>query len=332
MRALRGGPTPWLGDGRATWLADVEHWISTSSGPVVRLESVKERPWGAVLRAVSPVGPLFFKAAGPLGHHEPVLISDLAPRWPDLAPHALVIDLERGWMLLADHGSPMSATLSFAEQVAVLEGLLPTYSDMQAATTAEAPRWLACGAPDRRVDRVPELLHQLLDGGSPIGRPAIDDADRTAYLADLPLLTTVCAELSTTPVAQALDHADLHGTNVLIEGPRQRLIDWGDSCITHPFCSLFVPLALVVASLPGSEQRSAAIRLRDAYLEPWGSTLDQRQAMGLAVWVAPITRAVAIAHETLGAPGDHTEIADLLRSWHSKRSLLNQPDEILQPT
>ncbi len=54
--------------------------------------------------------------------------------------------------------------------------------------------------------------------------------------------------------------------------------------------------------------------------------------MGLAVWIAPVTRAVAIAHETLGAPGDHSEIADLLRGWHAKRSLLNQPDEVLQPS
>ena len=325
------GPTPWLGDGRAAWLAEVERWVSERWGPVVRLESVKERAWGAVLRAVGPAGPLFFKAAGPLGRHEPVVISDLAPRWPSLAPDVVAIDVERAWMLLADHGNPASTTLSFAEQVVALERLLPAYADMQASTTAEVHRWLASGAPDRRVDRIPELLHELLDGGSPIGPPVIDDAERAAYVALLPQLTAVCKELSTTPVAQALDHADIHGTNVLVDGASHRLIDWGDSCITHPFCSLFVPLALVVACLPSSEQRSAAIRLRDAYLAPWGSTREDRQAMGLAVWIAPVTRAVAIAHETLGAPGDHTEIADLLRGWYTKRSLLTEPDEVLQP-
>ena len=326
------GSTPWLGDGRAVWLAEVERWVSESAGPVARLESVKERPWGAVLRAVGPAGPLFFKAAGPLGRHEPVVIKDLAPRWPSLAPDVLAIDLERAWMLLADHGTPSSDTQSFAEQVAALERLLPVYADMQASTAAEVHRWLASGAPDRRVDRIPELLHELLDGGSPIGPPVIGDAERAAYLADLPHLTAVCEELSTTSVAQALDHADIHGTNVLVDGASHRLIDWGDSCITHPFCSLFVPLALVVACLPGLDQRSAALRLRDAYLAPWGSAREHRQTMGLAVWIAPVTRAVAIAHETLGAPGDHAEIADLLRGWHAKRSLLNQPDEVLQPT
>ena len=87
-----------------------------------------------------------------------------------------------------------------------------------------------------------------------------------------------------------------------------------------------------MACLPRSEQRSEAVRLRDAYLEPWGSTREHRQALGLAVWIAPVTRAVAIAHETFGAPGDHAEIADLLRGWHARRSLLNQPDEVLQPS
>jgi hypothetical protein len=325
----------WLGDQRATWLAEVEDWVSAAvpadHGEVLGVESVKERPWGAVLRIATEAVSFYFKAAGPLGRHELTIITDLAARWPSLVPDVVAIDHARAWMLLADHGMPMGDTLDIREQVTALERLLPTYAEMQAATTRHVPGWLAIGTPDRRVGALPEQLALLLHGASPIGRVEISDADRGAYLADLPRLEDVCADLAATPTVDSLDHADLHGTNVLVDGATTRLTDWGDSCITHPFASLFVPMALVVASLPGPERRPATLRLRDAYLEPWGGTPENRRALAAAVWVGHVTRAVAVAHETLGEPGDHREIAQLLQDWHTKRSRLDRPDDMLQP-
>ena len=325
----------WLGDGRATWLADVEAWVSSvvpaDRGGILRFDSVKERPWGAVFRVVTADGVRYFKAAGPLGRHEATIIADLAPRWPTLVPDVIAVDRRRSWMLLADHGLPMGDAVGITEQVTALELLLPTYAEMQAATEGQVPAWLAIGTPDRRLRELPDLLDRLLRGAAPVGRVQIGDADRAAYLADLPLLASVCADLATTPTVDALDHADLHGTNVLVDGSRQRLADWGDSCITHPYSSLLVPLSFVVGSLPGPERRPATLRLCDAYLEPWGRTSENRRALGLAVWVGHVTRAVNVAHETLGAPGDHGEIATLLRDWHAKRSPLSRPDDIVQP-
>jgi hypothetical protein len=326
----------WLGDGRAAWLDEVEEWTaavvaSAEVGPVVALASVREAPWGAVLRVVTEEGPLYFKASGPLGRHEPTIVTDLATRWPTLVPDIVAVDHERSWMLLADHGVPMRDALGVPEQVAVLERLLPTYAEMQASTSGNVARWLAIGTPDRRVGRLPELLDQLLRGSSPIGRLKVDDADRAAYLADLPRLVDACAELASTPVADALDHADLHGTNVLVDGARERLADWGDSCITHPFSSLLVPYTLVVPALPVSDRRPATLRLRDVYLEPWGSTPANRRAFGLAVWVGHVTRAVNVAYETLGESSDHDEIATLLRAWGARRTLLDRPDDVIQP-
>jgi hypothetical protein len=328
--------TPWLGDDRPQWLSVVTSWVvdaivAAGAGALVELQSVEERPWGAVLRAVTTDAALYFKAAGPLGHHEVTIVGDLSARWPTLVPDVVALDRTRAWMLLADHGVPMCEVLDAAGQVAVIERLLPSYAEMQASTAGHIAAWLDAATPDRRVDRLPALLELLVRGETPVGALPMDDDERGRYLDDLPLLARVCADLASTEVPDGLDHADLHGTNVLVDGDDHRLIDWGDACITHPYSSLFVPYEHVVAALPAPDRRPATLRLRDAYLEGWGATADDREAFALATWVAHVTRAVSIAHETLGEPGDHREIASLLRAWHAKRALLDDLDEVLQP-
>lgn len=326
--------TPWLGPDRPQWLAEVTAWIGDTLADAgmpsaVQIESVKERSWGAVLRVVTTERTLYFKSPSHVTRHEPVIISALSTRWPALVPELLAADLARSWMLLADNGSPMNEVLDIAEQITVIERLLPAYAEMQASTTDLLDTWLDVGTPDRRVDRVPDLLELLLTGATSVGALSIDDAERAAYLELLPLLARVCDELGSTPVADALDHADLHGTNVLVDRNGARLIDWGDACITHPFSSLFVPFQLVVAGLPVHDQGPTARRLRDTYLEAWGS--GDRQAFAHAVWIAHVTRAIAIAHETFGEAVDQAEITSLLHSWYEKRTMLADVDGILRP-
>jgi len=324
---------PWLGAERGEWFAEVEAWVRAQvPGTVLELHAVKERVWGAVLRVVTDGAALYFKASGPLCRHELPIIEAIAGRWPRLVPELLAADDERGWMLLADHGEPMGDVRSPAEQVDVIAGLLPTYAAMQADTTHLAASWMQAGVPNRRMDHLPQLFGELLDGRSPIGRLLLPDAERARLGASLATFADVCAELARSPNAIALDHADIHGTNVFVRGGDARLADWGDACITHPFSSVFVPYTFLVAALPEGERRSATLRLRDVYLEPWGDAAARRRELGLAVWVAHVTRAINVAHESAGTAADQDEVIDLLRAWHAKRSLLDRPDEVIQPS
>ena len=71
--------------------------------------------------------------------------------------------------------------------------------------------------------------------------------------------------------------------NVYAQGERLRLLDWGDSSISHPFASLVVTfrfLEEVNGLLPGHPWFA---RLRDAYLEPWGQGLAAAFALGIRV-------------------------------------------------
>ena len=318
---------PWLTSERDVWLEGVRSWLDdVVDDPVVELSAVKEMPWGVVLAVVTRRGRLYFKAAGPRGRHETRLLADLRDAAPGLVPPVLALDHDRAWMLLGDAGG-LLRELDPVVQVAVVESLLPAYAAMQRATAETVASWIDAGTNDRRVEHLPSLLEDVLRGRTRIGRVPIDDDVRATYLDALPQLDGVCAELGATAVPAALDHADLHGTNIVVAGEKGCVIDWGDAGITHPFVSLFVPYQFVVRQLPPPDRLWAVLRLRDAYLDGWGGGIDDHAAVRRAVWLGQVTRAIGTAHELDAADaqalGGAGEIVDLLRSWHAGRHALD---------
>jgi hypothetical protein len=326
---------PWLTSGRDAWLHDVRAWLDdVVDGRIVGMASVKEMPWGAVLAVETAGDRLYFKAAGPRGRHETRLLADLAVSAPRLIPPVLAVDHDRAWMLLGDAGT-LLRDLDATAQVAIVESLLPAYAAMQRATAANVPAWIEAGVNDRGVEAVASQLEDVLRGNTRIGQLPIDGDERARYVDALPHLAAVGAELATTDVPVALDHADLHGTNVVVTGERGCIIDWGDAIVTHPFVSMFVPYQFVVRQLAPPDRLWAVLRLRDAYLEGWGGGAEDHAAFRRAVWLGHVTRAIGTAHE-LDAPeaqalGGIDEIIELLRAWHARRNDLDD-DISLVPT
>ncbi len=52
-----------------------------------------------------------------------------------------------------------------------------------------------------------------------------------------------------------------------------RIIDWGDSSRSHPFVSLVVPFRFLEEQHGLAPSDPWYARIRDAYLEPWGTGL-----------------------------------------------------------
>ena len=71
--------------------------------------------------------------------------------------------------------------------------------------------------------------------------------------------------------------------NVYAQDERLRLLDWGDSSISHPFASLVVTFRFLeeVTRLPADDPWFT--RLRDAYLEPWGRGPEDVFALAIRV-------------------------------------------------
>ena len=235
---------------------------------------------------------------------------------------------------MQDHGEPIVGK-DLQQQVTLIERLLPLYAELQRKTADLTDRWLAAGVPDRSPQRLPTLLEGLLAGRGRTG-PLPIEADELARLARVvDAFARVCDLLGDGRVVCAIDHADIHGTNVLLGDSGPRLIDWGDSCIGHPFTSLLVPVEWVAGRLGSDERTRAVARLIDAYIESRGDD-DDHVTLGHAVWVGYVARAVSNDEQCAGAsPGDiadaRREIVALLRTWRDKRALLGRPQELLVP-
>lgn len=246
---------------------DCEAWVGRQVEAAGPAELVFERPWASTWRVPTRAGAVWLKACGPVQAFEPRLTAALAERWPDRLPRVLAHDEARRWLLLADAG----ARLGIGGDPEPWLELLPRYAELQHGEAAHAADHLQHGVPDRRLARFPELFEAALSTGL---------LDLHAFA---PRFAELCAELEAAGIPETSQHDDLHGNNVFRDGDALRILDWGDSCVSHPFLSARVTLVHLFLA-PHDPWRA---RLRDAYLEPWGRPTELRPAFELAQRLAP---------------------------------------------
>ena len=127
------------------------------------------------------------------------------------------------------------------------------------------------------------------------------------------------AQLDGFGIPTSVDHSDLHSGNVLAPGDRFVFFDWHEAAVTHPFFSMVVAMRWVAHNHgvePGSRQEA---RLHDAYLDAWaghGPRASLRAALGLALRVGPLTRALGWMRVVAGLPPpERAEWAEYVPGW-----------------
>jgi hypothetical protein len=285
-----------------------EEWISAHVEPVGAIETVHERPWATVLRVPLADGVAWFKACAPVQAFEPRLTAELFARWPDRVTEIVGFDEERAWLLLADAGQPIRVLGNPPE---AWLAALPLYAELQRGEAAHTHEHLTGNVPDLRLARLPARYEDLLQRDLPLER---DEIGRLRGFA--PRFAELCIELAAHAVPETVQHDDLHMNNVYARGERLRLLDWGDASISHPFASLVVTFRFLEEfnKLPPGDPWFA--RLRDAYLEPWGSRLAG--AFALAMRVGSFARTFACGRQRGHLPeaaraGFDREFATVLR-------------------
>ena len=212
-------------------------------------ELVADRPWSTVWRVD---GGLWLKQCKSIWRFEPALTAALAERWPDRMPE--VVEHGDDWLLMRDAGAMVERHDTWLEAIA-------RYGELQRGEIAHVDEHLAAGVVDQRNAALPtsyaEMLSRELDWLEPFRRFE-------------PEFARLCAELED---VASINHDDLHIHNVYEGG---RILDWGDSCISHPFFSLVVTFNFVK---DGQEE------IRDAYLEGYGG---DRETFDLALRVGKI--------------------------------------------
>ena len=281
--------SPWE---RPGWFEEVAGWVRAelarlgveAAGAV---EEVHRRPRSAVLRVPAAGGHVYFKATAPAVAHEVALVEALS-RWrvDDVAP-VLAADPGRGWLLMADR------------DLGHWEALLPRYAELQIELAGRVHDLLALGLPDRRLETLPAQYEALLDDAAALSLDQPDGltADEHRRLRELvPRFAALCAELAGYGVPETLNHGDFHDGNIFVRDGRYYYLDWGDSCVSHPFYSLRTTLVSVEISLGLAEDAPELDRLRDAYLEPWGRYGRREEvvtAFRLARRLAPVNGALS---------------------------------------
>jgi hypothetical protein len=274
--------------------AAAEEWIRKYVKPVGPIEAVHERPWATVLRVPVADGVAWFKQCAPVQAFEPRLIAELYARWPDRVTEVLAVDETRRWFLMGDAGIAVRERGNPPE--AWLEAL-PSYAELQKGESAYALDHIAHGVPDLRMGALPAGYESLLASELPLARN-----DLNSLRAYAPRFTELCAVLAELGIQESVQHDDLHMANLYIDDGRFRVVDWGDSSIAHPFFSLLETFRFLEEFNHLAPDDPWFRRLRDAYLEPWGSDLEE--TFELAIRVGSFAHAIAWSRQRDALPAE----------------------------
>jgi hypothetical protein len=300
------------------WVAEAESWIRERVEVAGELDQFHVRPWSTVIRVPTPGEDLYFKAVDKGFLFEPALSKRLFELAPDRVTAVLDTDLDRGWMLMRDAGLRLREVVLSTADLHHWEAALPRYAELQIAAAPLAGELVALGVPDSRLSVLPGQLRAVL--ASPVRGLSPDEHERA--LAALPEFKAMCDELAAYGIPETIQHDDLHDGQVFLDDGRYRFFDWGDSCVSHPFHSLTVTLRATAAKLDLEPGGPEMLRLRDAYLEPFG---DLSEAANLAYRTGTIGRALAWDRFVRGGLSETMDDDELAFAYGVKLFLENGP-------
>ena len=271
-----------------------EEWIRKHVEPAGAIETIHDRPWATVMRVPVAGGMTWFKACAHVQAFEPRLTAELFARWPDRVTEMLAVDEAQRWLLLNDAGIAVGKRGNPPE--AWLEAL-PRYAELQRGETAHADDHVGHGVPGLRMAVLPAGYERLAASDLPLTR---DDVSRFRNYA--PRFTELCYVLAELEIPESVQHHDLHMTNLYSDGGKLRVVDWGDASIAHPFFSLVVTFRFLEEFNHLAPGDPWFRRLRDAYLEPWGSGLEE--TFEIAIRVGWFAHAIAWTRQRDALPPD----------------------------
>jgi Phosphotransferase enzyme family len=301
---------------RPNWLAEADAWIRGQVDVTGEIEQPHVYWWSTVLRVPTSDGVVWFKACHPSHGFEPALTLELARLRPGRVIEVLATDLDRGWMISADAGQRLRELLASPDDLGRWEEFLPLYADVQLATADCIGPFLELGVPDERLPVLPTHLEEVLADRDILLVDREDGLDETQHeqlIASVPGVERLCAELADAGIPETVQHDDLHDGNVFVRDGVYLTFDWGDSCISHPFHTLAVTLRAAAwrLDLPPGDPRLE--RMRDAYLEPfgsYGSSAELLAAFAIAYRLGTIGRALSWYRAVQAHPAIEAEDSD----------------------
>ena len=155
---------PWEYPG---WFATAVDWIEATLPQTERVDQYATWSVSSLLRIETAAGRYYFKAAPTIFGHEAAVTEVLANRFPDAIPRPLAINRERGWMLTADFGDQLVATMD----PSYWEGSLDALASLQRRSVASVEFLLESGCQDRG----PRMLQSQVEAFASEGSESLPD-------------------------------------------------------------------------------------------------------------------------------------------------------------
>jgi aminoglycoside phosphotransferase (APT) family kinase protein len=174
---------------------------------------------------------VFFKCSPEIFRHEAAVTQALAEQMPDV-PQVIVIDRERGWMLMHDLGAP---ELGDQDESLWHEGVV-THAGIQQRWLDRTDDLVGLGVPVRSLADLAAEVEELSEDVEVLDR--MSPELRKRWLAHAPALVRSCRRLDDLGPGPTLVHGDFHPWNVTFGPEGARVFDWTDAAVSHPFVDL----------------------------------------------------------------------------------------------
>lgn len=245
-------------------------------------------------------GPLWLKTGPLLFTHEPSVISWVASTRVAAVPE--VIAEGPGWWVARAFPEPHPEPVGDPLRI---------MADVQLASVDQTTELIERGCPDlplgRLVDDVADLAAQ---------RELVTAEESARLRAVLPALKRLCAEVDALGFPSTLVHADLHPENVMWTRDGWLLFDWTDSCVTHPFVELAMPLSYDSPAIARVRaQRYAAAWRRLMPTAAVERTLRAAPAIGAAHLAVSYRRMLESIHHRDGDLPSSDDMVPWFKHW-----------------
>jgi len=309
------------------WLKEVRAWIDLQAAEIGfhvigEITQPHVRAWATALRVPTDRGLLWFKATTPALAHESAITRALSGWSGGLTPGVLAADTDRNWLLMEHGGDRLRAFIQAGGDRGRISEMASAYARLQKSLAGQVDAMLRLGVPDCRLAVFPAHYARMLEY-----RPALCIGEeegltesQLARLQDLiPTVEEFAAELAEFGIPETLQHDDLHLNNVLVNGDRTAVFDWGDSSISHPLFSLVILLRGAATDLDVDIESPAIKRMRAAYLQSWDFPLtpaETDRACLLADALGRISRALTWLRLLPGLEEPHrSEYSTAVAGW-----------------
>ena len=274
-------PTPWHSEVRI-WIG--AHLPSSTDEEDWRLSQVRTWAISTVFRLQSSDRRIYFKASPRYFGSEVGVTVELSRRFPDISPHVIAAEPERGWMLTEDMGG---LTLGHAHDEELWHKTMKALAriDLEYADRTAALDGL--GLERRTIERTVSTLGQWIAEPHQLDlrytRPRTIEVLR-ALEPSLDRIREMGSSLDRMGLPATLDHGDLDAGNVFIRDGGPVLMDWSDASISHPFfAAALIPQVVRNRGVSG------------AFLRCWSDFAPEKQlrrGFEIARVLAPIERSI----------------------------------------